>query len=180
VKVAVAERLAIAGASLVLAVILIALLSGYFAGRDAPTVSVIRAVGLRFPNQGDAILTAGYPAPPYDSNPPTSGAHAVRPIPSDGLALSDNQILTALAAGNVVVLYGSAAPAPGPPGLAALAGPFTPALAATGLAVVTGRRAGVSGLVAVAWTRMLRVRTTGDPLLALFIRQWLGSGGARG
>lgn len=176
-KVAVAERLAIAGASLVLAVILIALLSGYFAGRDTPTVSVIRAVGLRFADQGDAILTAGYPAPPYDSNPPTSGAHAVRPIPSDGLALSDNQILTALAAGNVVVLYGSAAPEPR---LAALAGPFTPALEGTGLAVVTGRRAGVSGLVALAWTRMLTVRTAADPLLPLFIRQWLGSGAARG
>lgn len=167
------ERLAIAVASLALAVVLIALLSGYFAGHDAAAVSGSADAGLRYADQGDGELVPGYPAPPYDSDPPTSGPHARVAVPADGLALSDNQILTALASGDVVILYGSAKP---PAGLRALAGPFTTALARAGAAVILARRPGTSGLIALSWTRMLRVSDVHDPLLQDFIQDRLGDG----
>src|SRR5208283_3523755 len=93
------------------------------------------------------------------------------PVSADGRALSDNQILTALAAGNVVIVYGGARP---PAGLQKLAGPFTPALAAAGDAVILARRPGSTPLTALLWTRMLKASGARDPLLAQFIQEWLG------
>ena len=169
------ERLAIAVASLGLAFVLIGLMSGYFAGRDSAALSGTTAVGLRFADQGDAVLPPGYPAPTYDSAPPTSGPHAVVAVTADGRQLSDNQILTALAAGNVVIVY---AGAQAPASLRTLAGPFTTALAKLGDAVILAQRPGTSGLIALSWTRMLRVRAASDPLLQTFISQRLGKGAA--
>ena len=78
----------------------------------------------------------------------------------DGAPLNDDQLLQALQLGNVVIVYGSRQP---PPGLAkfarTVAPPFTPALAATGDAVILARRPGTAGLVALAWTHLLRVST---------------------
>ena len=54
--------------------------------------------------------------------------------------------------------------------------PFTPALAATGGAVILAHRAGTNGVVALAWTHMLRVRRPNDPRLPPFIEYWLGRG----
>ena len=101
------ERFAIAIASLVLAVVLIALLSGYFTGKDQAAVTGGNEVGLKFTDQGNTPLTPGYPRPHYDSDPPTSGPHLDRAVRANGETLSDDQILTALAAGDVVVLYGT-------------------------------------------------------------------------
>jgi hypothetical protein len=173
VRLAWLERLAIAVASLALALVLIALMSGYFAGHDAAAVSGTGVVGLRYTDQGDGELVPGYPAPPYDSNPPTSGPHQRVPVLANGQRLSDNQILTALASGDVVIIYGSAHP---PPGLQALAGPFTRALAAAGDAVILARGPGTTWLIALSWTRMLRVGDVHDPLLQEFIQERLGTG----
>ena len=56
-----------------------------------------------------------------------------------------------------------------------VAAPFSPALAAAGQAVILGSRPGTRGLVALAWTRLLRVSGAGDPRLRTFILQWLGA-----
>ena len=171
------ERLAIAVFSLALAVLLISLLSGYFTSHDVGSVTGAGDVGLHFADQGDELLAPGSRRPRYDSNPPTSGPHVPVPVRADGRTLSDDQILEALSAGDVVILYGSARP---PAGLVAFArataGPFTPALAAAGQAVVLGRRVGAVSLTALAWTRLLRVRSVRDPLLREFVAQWLGRG----
>jgi hypothetical protein len=91
--------------------------------------------------------------------------------------LSDDQLLTALAAGDVVVEYGARRPPAGLRELAArFAGPFSPALAAAGQAVVLARAPGTSGLIGLAWTRMVRATAPGDTLLRQFIEAWLGHG----
>ncbi len=167
------ERFAIAIASLALAFVLIALMSGFFAGRDSAALAGSTTVGLRFADQGDTVLLPGYPLPTYDSSPPTSGPHASEPVLADGRRLNDNQILTSLALGNVVVVYGSPEP---PAALVSLAGPFTPALAKLGDAVILAQRPGTSGLIALSWTRMLHVTKASDPLLQTFVAQRLGKG----
>lgn len=172
------ERLAIAVASLALSVALIALLSGYFAGHDSAGVSgTVLSPGQAFADLGHRQLVAGQPDPAYNSDPPTSGAHHFAPITRDEVALSDDQLLTALAAGDVVIAY----PPPRPPaGLSALAtaqaSPFSPALAAAGQAVVLTPRRGSRGLVALAWAHLLRTNSPRDPGLAQFIGFWLGRG----
>ncbi len=62
-----------------------------------------------------------------------------------------------------------------------MAPPFTPALAATGDAVILAPRPGTAGVVALAWAHLLRVQQPSDPALRQFIGFWLGRGapGAR-
>ncbi|HMJ01873.1 MAG TPA: DUF3105 domain-containing protein [Conexibacter sp.] len=134
--------------------------------------------GQVFPDQGHAHLAAGErPDAPYASNPPTSGAHAPVEIGRDGTRVTDDQLLHALELGDVILLYGTPRP---PAGLQALAqqvaGPFDPALAASGQAVVLGSRPGVDGVVALAWRHMLRAPTAADPALEEFAAYWLGRG----
>jgi Protein of unknown function (DUF3105) len=134
--------------------------------------------GQLFPDQGRAHLPAGErPPEPYASDPPTSGAHAPVAIRRDGARLTDDQLLHALELGDVVLLYGTRTP---PPGLATLArrlaGPFDPALAASGQAVVLGYRPGVEGVVALAWRHIERASGAGDPALEAFASYWLGRG----
>jgi len=171
------ERVAIALASLALSLGLIALLSGFFAGRDQAGVSVGAApLGQRFADQGHAHLRPGQPRGAYDSNPPTSGPHVPEPVLRQGAALSDDQLLQALEVGNVVIAYGTAQP---PSDLVALAhslGTFTPRLARAGQAVILMRRPGTAGLIGLAWSRILRVSSPRDPLLRAFAGQWLGHG----
>ncbi|HSO99492.1 MAG TPA: DUF3105 domain-containing protein [Solirubrobacteraceae bacterium] len=178
------ERLAIVVASIALSVGLIALLSGFFAGRDPAGVgggTLVAAV--RYPDQGHSHLAPGELRPVYDSEPPTSGPHIPLPIGRDETALSDDQLLEALELGDVVLAYGSRRPNPALLALQrAVAGPFTPRLAAAGQAVVLDRRPGTSGVIALAWTRMLHVASAADPRLREFTGQWLGrqaSGGSR-
>lgn len=172
------ERLAIILASLALSIGLIALLSGFFAGRDSAGVSGATSVpGQAFADLGHRHLSRAQTGGPYNSDPPTSGAHHVVAVSRDEARLSDDQILTALEAGDIVIAY----PPPRPPaGLSALASrlasPFSPALAASGQAVILTPRAGTRGLVALAWTRLLRVSSAGDPDLSRFVSVWLGHG----
>jgi hypothetical protein len=97
------------------------------------------------------------------------------PIRRDGTRLSEDQILHALELGDVVLLYGTSAT---PPELRALqqqlSGPFDPVLAANGAAVILGQRPGTDGVLALAWRRMLRTPSAGDPALEQFADYWLG------
>jgi Protein of unknown function (DUF3105) len=172
------ERVAIVVASLALSTGASLLLSGYFAGNDqAGVTGSAVGPGQAFRDLGHAHLPPGRLQPPYDSNPPTSGAHVPEPVTRDERVLNDNQLLQALELGNVVMMYGGRT---SPPGLRALgdavAGPFTPKLEATGLAVVLARRPGTAGLIGLAWAHMLTARSPSDPLLRQFAQFWLGKG----
>lgn len=172
------ERLAIGLASLALSVGLIALLSGYFAGKDQAGVSgPASAPGQAFRDLGNALLLPGQTPGPYDSSPPTSGPHLPSPVGQDRVPITDDQLLTALSAGDVVIVYGSASP---PPALVRLvsenAPGFSPALAQTGQAVILTPRPGTTGVIALAWGHMLRTLQPGDAALRDFISYWLGRG----
>ncbi len=172
------ERTAIGLASLVLSVGAIALLSGYFAGNDQAGISGSQVgPGTAFKDLGDQLLPPGRLQPPYDSTPPTSGAHVPEPLERDEVALSDNQLLTALSQGNVVIGYGGRTPPPGLRALAdSIAGPFSPSLAAVGQAVILARYPGLRGLLGLAWTHIIAARSPADAGLADFARFWLGKG----
>jgi Protein of unknown function (DUF3105) len=177
-----AERLAIAVASLALAVGLIALLSGFFAGRDQANLSGAAAgPGEAFPDQGHGTLRPGQRRPRYDSIPPTSGAHMPEPVRNNEARINDDQILQALELGDVVIVYGSRDP---PPGLLAvartLAPRFSPALAAAGQAVILAHRPGHPGLDALSWAHLLRATGPTDPRLRQFVEYWLGRGAPAG
>lgn len=175
-----------AGAVGLIAVVSIAALIGllvFFNSRDDAGISSSepKGPGQVFPDQGNRQLGAGErPGVRYASNPPTSGPHRPVPIRADQSVLSNDQILQAAAAGDVLFLYGSAQP---PEGLAALArdvmgGPFDPSLAAGGQAVVLGRRPGTRGVVAVAWRHLERAPSASVPALRQFAEYWLGRGAA--
>ncbi|MGH2876929.1 MAG: DUF3105 domain-containing protein [Solirubrobacteraceae bacterium] len=174
-----AERTLVVLASLAVAIGVIALLSGgLLAGRDSPGISGAGAgPGTSFPDQGHARLSPGQLQPVYNSDPPTSGPHIPEPIVRDRAQLSDYQLLQGLEVGDVILMYGTRRP---PAGLSAMAAavapPFTPALAAAGGAVVLAHRPGTRGVVALAWTRMLRVASARDPALRGFAQFWLGRG----
>jgi Protein of unknown function (DUF3105) len=172
------ERLAILLASLALSVGLIILVSGYFTNRDQAGVSGAgNEPGQAFADLGHATLRPGQPRPEYDSNPPTSGAHAPRPVTRSGVALNDDQLLSALQVGDVVILYGGRRPPAGLEQFArSVAPPFTQPLAATGNAVILAPRRGTAGIVALAWAHLLRVQRASDPMLRGFVRFWLGRG----
>lgn len=172
------ERLAILIASLALSVGLIILLSGFFAGRDQAGVSgAATGPGQAFADLGHAALRPGQTRPAYNSNPPTSGAHVNQAIPRAGAALNVDQLLSALQAGDVVILYGSRRPPAGLEQFArSAAPPFTPELAATGDAVILARRPGTTGVLALAWAHMLHVPGVSDPRLQDFVGFWLGRG----
>ena len=172
------EWAAIVVISLLIAAGAIALLSGYFTGQDKPGVTGSSSgPGLALRDMGDTHLRAGQSAPAYDSNPPTSGPHVLVPVGHDAALLTNNQLLSALELGNVVFMYGTALPPPGLKKLAtSVAGPFTPALADTGQAVVLARRPRVSGVIGLAWTHLIHVITPSDPSLREFASYWLGRG----
>jgi Protein of unknown function (DUF3105) len=172
------EVVAIGVASLALSIVLILLLSGYFAGRDQASVSgTVNGPGAAYTDLGNASLRPGELRPAYDSNPPTSGAHVPQPVLQDGAQLNDNQLLTALSRGNVVFMYGGRKPPGGLEALAhAIAGPFTPALARAGQAVILAERPGTNGILGLAWTRIVQVSAPQDPLLREFAQYWLGRG----
>ena len=151
-------------------------------------VGVVIAVGglialaLAFDARDDSGLATA-PDGPGELQPegggewPTSGAHDRELVTRDRRRLSDDQILTALELGNVVILY--EAPEPGAQ-LARLqrevAGPFDAEIAAAGQAVILARRAGAGAATALAWRRVLQAGDAGDPRLREFAEAWLGRG----
>ncbi|HWK18758.1 MAG TPA: DUF3105 domain-containing protein [Solirubrobacteraceae bacterium] len=174
------ERVLVVVVALVVTIGAIAALSGFFAGRDQAGVSGAGGgPGESFADLGHAHLRPGQLRPVYNSDPPTSGAHLPVPVPvlRDGAELNDDQLLQALEHGNVVFVYGTHR---APPGLSALArsiaGPFSPALAAAGQAVILARRSGTTGLIGLAWAHEVRVSAPNDQLLGAFAQYWLGRG----
>jgi Protein of unknown function (DUF3105) len=108
---------------------------------------------------------------------PTSGEHARELVTRDRRALTDDQILTALELGNVVILYDGAEPgAPLVRLQEEVAGPFDAEVAAAGQAVILARREGAGPATALAWRRVLEAQDAGDPQLREFAEAWLGRG----
>lgn len=176
------ERVAIVVVSLAIAVAVIVLLSGGpLTGGDNPGITgPASIIGTQYRDLGDGTLSASSQPPHYDSQPPTSGPHLPVAVRHDDATLSDNQLLQALALGDVVVMYGTRTPPRNLRALAAsVAAPFTPALAAAGQAVILAHRPGTPGLLGVAWTRLVHVRSAVDPQLRSFILYWLGRGATR-
>jgi hypothetical protein len=134
----------------------------FFQGKDSSQVrhdrGTIAGPGRLLPADGGPLVAAG----------------ATR---TDGARLSAAALRHELALGNVVLLYGSGRP---PAALRALAlriaGGASPALEASGQAVVLARRPGLGATVALAWRRALRAPDPRDPALAQFADFWLGRG----
>ena len=168
----------IALAALVVTAGALALAVLVLSSRDDAAVHAPAGPGQSYPDRGARHITpAQRGSVRYDSEPPVSGPHVPVPVTRDGAALSDDQILQALEAGNVVLVYGTRTTPRALRLLAAdVAGPFDPALVRAGQAVVLARRPGTRGVIALAWTRLLRVPGTGDPRLRAFAEAWLGRG----
>jgi hypothetical protein len=146
--------------------------------RDEPGVGHVNGPGRAATDLGHRHLKPGESAGVhYSSNPPTSGPHVPAKVTRDGVALSNDQLLQALEAGNVVFAY---APGPAPAALRALAddvaGPFSPGLATGGQAVILMPRAGITGVVGLAWGHLKRGASPQDPGLREFAEFWLGRG----
>lgn len=164
--------LAVAGLAAGLCLVLIIVL----ASRDSSQVDPGTATGpgTLEPDRGAQVVTTGpdTPASAPDA-PPTSGPHREDPVAADRTELSDDQILTALAAGNVVLAYDGRAPSQVQEDVS---GPFDPELAAAGQAVILAKRPGVGGVQALAWRHRLKATGPGDPQLREFAEAWLGQG----
>ena len=101
-------------------------------------------------------------------------------VPRDARRLSRDQLLHAVALGNVVLAYDSERP----PGALRelqreLTGRYDAELGAAGLAVILARQRGSDGVVALAWHRRLRVASPQDTRLREFAEAWLGEGAPR-
>jgi hypothetical protein len=133
------------------------------------------APGRLLPDQG-----AEHRRPPadfrYATNPPASGPHLPLPVRREG-AITRDQLLHALHAGNVVIIYGKAADEPR---LRAVqddvAGPFDPDLAAVGQAVILTRQPQSKDIIALAWRHELRTRSADDAKLMAFAEAFVGKG----
>lgn len=166
-------------AGFILALVLLALggIAGglfFFASRDQSKVTATQGPGQAFADQGHAHVAK--PGFAYNSNPPTSGPHAVKAIRRDGELIDADQLLSALELGNVVILYpGHGKP---PAALRALqdadSGPLDPTLLQTGNQVVLARYRGVDGVVAAAWRHLQPATSPTDPRLKAFVDFWLG------
>jgi hypothetical protein len=149
------------------------------ASRDSGQVGGASGPGTLDPDRGSRRLGADAPPTPASApdQPPTSGPHRDAAVSRDRSELSDDELLSALRLGNVVIVYGSEK---APAELVALqeevSGPFDPELAAAGQAVILARRPGVGGVVALAWRRRLKASGPDDPKLREFAEAWLGQG----
>ena len=147
------------------------------AARDSSNVAsgVASGPGALEPDRGARRLGEGAPQNPASppDRPPTSGPYRPTTIARDRTSLSDDQILTALAAGNVVIAYDKTPPVSVQDDVS---GAFDPSLAAAGQAVILDHRPGVGSVQALAWRRRLVASGPDDPLLREFAESWLGHG----
>jgi Protein of unknown function (DUF3105) len=142
----------------------------------------IIALAFAFNARDDADL-ADAPAGPGQAQAegegefPASGAHERALVTRDRRELTDDQLLTALELGNVVILYEGREPAPELVRLQDdVAGPFDAEIAAAGQAVILAPRDGAGAATALAWERVLAVDDPADPELTAFAEAWLGRG----
>lgn len=163
--------LAVAGLAAGLCLVLIIIL----ASRDSSQVDqAATGPGTLEADRGAQVVTNGPQTPASaPSEPPTSGPHREAPVNADRTELSDDQILTALALGNVVIAYEGT-----PPSRVQdeVSGPFDPELAAAGQAVILAKRPGVGAPQALSWRRRLTASGPEDPKLREFAEAWLGQG----
>jgi hypothetical protein len=101
-------------------------------------------------------------------------------VPRDERPLSRDQLLHAVALGNVVLAYDGERP----PGALRelqreLTGRYDAELGAAGLAVILARQRGTDGVLAVAWRHRLTVASPTDSRLREFAEAWLGEGAPR-
>jgi hypothetical protein len=152
------------------------------ASRDSSQVGGTSGPGTLEPDRGSGLAAANAPDTPASppANPPTSGRHKQAPVERDRESLSDDELLTALQQGNVVLAYdGNPKPAAALVAIQAdVAGPFDPSLAAAGQAVILDYRPGVGGVIALAWRRKLVASGPQDTRLRAFAEAWLGQGPA--
>jgi hypothetical protein len=168
--------LAVAGLAAGLCLILIIVL----ASRDSSQVDPGNAAGpgVLESDRGAQVVTSGPDTPASaPDKPPTSGPHRETPVNADRNALTDDQLLTALAQGNVVIAYEGEAPAAVQE---EVSGPYDPELAAAGQAVILAKRPGVGAPQALAWRRRLVASGPDDPKLREFAEAWLGQGAPTG
>jgi Protein of unknown function (DUF3105) len=155
---------------------------GLVAAGVAIAVGGLIALALAFNARDDAPLSAA-PQGPGELQPesggewPTSGPQRGELVTRDRRELTDGQIVSALAAGNVVILYAGREPAAPLVRLQRdVAGPFDAELAAAGQAVILARRDGAGPATALAWRRVLEAGDPADPRLREFTEAWLGRG----
>ena len=145
--------------------------------RDRSTLRAPSGPGVQQPDLGNSPAAPGTASSLAGAAPPTSGAHSVVPVRRDGVRLSADQVLSALALGDVVLVYRNTSAERGLRGLAkAMAAPFSPGLAAAGDAVVLDHDPHYSGVTALAWRHVLHTRGEADPALGDFVSYWLGLG----
>jgi hypothetical protein len=153
--------------------------------RDDSTFEKVVGPGRLHPDQGSRHLHPGTPHAgfQYASDPPTSGPHALTSLTRDDAELSNDELLTALEAGDVVLVYRDAGLRPSLRALQRdVAGPFDPAVARAGQAVVLalGGSSGGAAITALAWRHSLVASSARDPQLREFVEFWLGRGAASG
>jgi len=86
-------------------------------------------------------------------------------------------VLQALERGNVVVFFDSPRAGRALRALQReLTGPYDPAVAAAGQALILARRPDTKGVIAAAWRHLLSVRSPRDPQLTAFAQYWIGRG----
>jgi Protein of unknown function (DUF3105) len=148
----------------------------------AIAVGGLIALALAFNARDDAGLSAAPEGPGElqeagEGEWPTSGDHRRELVTRDRRELTDDQILTALELGNVVILYGEREPAAELVRLQRdVSGPFDAEVAAAGQSVILARREGAGPATALAWRRVLETDDAGDPRLREFAEAWLGRG----
>jgi hypothetical protein len=146
----------------------------------AVAVGVVLVVVFAFSSRDESDLSSAPAGPgqvqPDGASPPASGPHSDALVTRDRRPLSDDELVNALALGDVVILYDTSRPAPALVKLQRdVAGPFDAELAAAGQAVILAPRKGAGPATALAWKRILRA-DPGDPHLQDFAEFWLGRG----
>jgi hypothetical protein len=140
-------------------------------------LAIVGAAILALQSRDDAEVAA--PSGPGEAVPGRCPAHTA-PVRRDARRLTRDQLLHAVALGNVVLAYGGERP---PAALrelqAELTGPYDAEVAAAGLAVILARQRGTDGVTAVAWRHRLQVPTPADERLREFAEAWLGEGAPR-
>jgi hypothetical protein len=163
-------------------VLVLAVLAGVLLladSRDDPSLGAgAQGPGTLYPDQGKKHLALGEESKVKpNSNPPTSGPHLSDPVLRDGVRLSQDQELQALERGNVVVYFDSAGVGRALRRLQRrLTGPFLPAVAAAGGALILDQRPGTHGVIAGSWRHLLQVSSPNDPRLLAFANYWIGRG----
>jgi hypothetical protein len=147
----------------------------------AVAVGVVAVVVLVLGGRDESDLSSAPAGPgqvqPDGADPPASGKHSDALVTRDRQPLSDDQLVNALALGDVVILYEGAKPAPALVRLQRdVAGPFDAEVAAAGQAVILAPRKGAGPATALAWKRILRADDPADPNLRDFAEFWLGRG----